>query len=84
MAMTGWPLKDDTWGDDVFLLVSNRLSCHRSTRARCIEPALARYRRGYQRLLYCRNLRATLRQHFLAYRGRTQAASALPIYGGVD
>jgi hypothetical protein len=41
MAITGWPLKVDTWD-------------------------------------------ATLRQHFLAYLGRTQAASALPIYGGVD
>jgi hypothetical protein len=43
MAITGWPLKVDTWDDDVFLLVPNRLSCHRlrSTRARCIEPALA-------------------------------------------
>jgi hypothetical protein len=38
----------------------------------------------YLRLLYCRNLRATVRQRFLAYRRPTQAASALPIYGGVD
>jgi hypothetical protein len=43
MAITGCPLKVDTWDEGVFLLVSNRLSCHRvrSTRARCIEPALA-------------------------------------------
>src|SRR4051794_18586083 len=29
MAFTGWPLKVDTWDDDMFLLVSKRLSCHR-------------------------------------------------------
>jgi hypothetical protein len=86
MAIASWPLKVAAWTDDVFLLVSERLSCHqlRSTRARCIEPALHDIDMDtydYSIAEACVQRSDNICLHVWA--ARTHATSAIPMYGRV-
>jgi hypothetical protein len=64
MAITGWPLKVDTRDDDVFLLVSERLSCDRGGHAASSQPLHDIDVDTYDYSI-ARNLRARLRQYCL-------------------